>query len=1189
MASSIDDIWASMNESAKPLSATTVGAKKTKRDKSTKAAAKTTDKGKIEASAVVPTITYSEMRSKLMRDINCLNESDTSSKKRSLVKIHTALFEEFTMSTEDYAELFRDICKPIFKRFNDPTEKCRELSQKITKCFFERCSDLVPILGYYFPSLMQRLPGDLGYDESMKIFVYDLDAHDAYKRGKAVDRQDKGGTVDGVRTHIVVEPSEEIRLLSCTALNALIERVVSIDATPVLHPYFQEMIMFLQFQLRDPFPDLKLAACTALDQLARLDEFELGMKFFAVGLSRALLPVLRHRHAKVRVAALSALKSCITVKDRAKRKGAGTEAITDLVGFREENVLPVAAFYTPDVQINYIAELVVDKSVAVKEQLVALLTALLTEIGDRYDHHTRLLPYILDLLADDNDGVANGALSCLTKCGQEYESEHADEIIERRQYGVDGDKRINLEKPLPRPFLERPRLGIRLYVRGNTKRFLTALVGELTNWVSHTRLKSAQLMKLVVVLCEEHLTMEAHVLFPALLKALRFAHDDKDSELHQLLLELFELFGRYMAPEVYVYYILPRLRGDPDVVQFGVDSETRVCVLEFLQQLLEGSKASTITPYFEELVAAITDPYIISPDSIKLQKAAMDVMMTMMTALKGRGNAVVAAHFLSTGRLSTMHKTLQRAFQFLLGNLPNTELMDKASLCLMALASLESDAAIKADSVLNNAPLASDNLQYIPVNVQQLFIRYSNSMFLALITDFELDSTWNDGNGGVEHLLIKIIAENPQNTVQNDPVALANGLKFACNVVKKSRRMGEIDMKTETENSLLMAYVLLIKNLIKPVYCTAKYSDTNLSIYSKVAAASTSSQQSHKKMCHDGLLPMYGAAAQTEAANVISSLFETIFSDVLNDGRFTRTPELQTERLSLVSTLLDGHPVGDETYQLLRAVTADGGGREGENENNSTSVELPAPLCNIECMIKFGPVLLQTVLPSAFVAASPLPLRRHCLAVATHFAERVHLMAGFRGHKLVLGSNNDASRAALLKVSVAPAMDAILEMALVDANDGIRCGAIRALISVVQLLASIEQIAEANQQQQQQPVTVVSMGNSYVDIVSRLIKQSELEVYAGGSSSAVLADDDDNYMGLLDCLLRSLAVFDPPRFEQILRAEYEAMSIARVGVAASAEEAGDVKKNGLPDNLTEFLNGLFNHVDILGMLTPNRK
>ena len=85
---------------------------------------------------------------------------------------------------------------------------------------------------------------------------------------------------------------------------------------------------------------------------------------------------------------------------------------------------------------------------------------------------------------------------------------------------------------------------MRLYVRGNCKRFLTALVNELTNWLSATRVKSAKLLKLIVVLCEEHLTMEVHTLLPSFIKALRFASDDNDKELYIILLEVYELMGR---------------------------------------------------------------------------------------------------------------------------------------------------------------------------------------------------------------------------------------------------------------------------------------------------------------------------------------------------------------------------------------------------------------------------------------------------------------------------------------------------------------------------------------------------------------------------------------------------------------------------------------------------------------------
>lgn len=76
--------------------------------------------------------------------------------------------------------------------------------------------------------------------------------------------------------------------------------------------------------------------------------------------------------------------------------------------------------------------------------------------------------------------VSTIAVETLSKCGAEYEREHQDDIIERRQFGVDGDIRANHTKPLPRPFSGRPRIGARLYVRGNTRRFL--MVSDVWIW-----------------------------------------------------------------------------------------------------------------------------------------------------------------------------------------------------------------------------------------------------------------------------------------------------------------------------------------------------------------------------------------------------------------------------------------------------------------------------------------------------------------------------------------------------------------------------------------------------------------------------------------------------------------------------------------------------------------------------------
>ncbi len=80
------------------------------------------------------------------------------------------------------------------------------------------------------------------------------------------------------------------------------------------------------------------------------------MKTFAVGLVRALMPLLRNRLAKVRVAAIDAIRDVVQVPDQGKQKGAGTDAIVELVGFRADNVVAVATFYRNDVAINYLAQ-----------------------------------------------------------------------------------------------------------------------------------------------------------------------------------------------------------------------------------------------------------------------------------------------------------------------------------------------------------------------------------------------------------------------------------------------------------------------------------------------------------------------------------------------------------------------------------------------------------------------------------------------------------------------------------------------------------------------------------------------------------------------------------------------------------------------------------------------------------------
>ena len=585
------------------------------------------------SSSILPSskhqLSTTELMTKLSRELNNAIAEESSLRRQGLMKIYQILlFQQqssinslsntnvtasatidYEIPSSVYNEIFSDTCKIFFKSFStDTVVKCRELSLLIIIGFFQNVRDYSLILGFYFPCLFQRLILGHSYDENLKIFVNSIADHEAFLRGRAVDRQDHlvsnsgsnvGGssntlssdsnttttssnTTNGAISSSVfkfIESSEEIRLLLCRSLTLLIQRTLRLNSISLLFPYIQDIMLCLQYQVHDPYPEIKMEICAIFEYMAHacyssqhiavLSQYPHGnnegieepltkkmlnsidsssellpvMKYYCVGIIRVIIPILKHKHAKIRILSVKTIQSLIMIPDTAKMKGAGTDTIADLVGFQESNVLQIAAFYKPTISYNYLADLVQDPVVTVREALATMLVAFLVDLPDRFDHQTRLLPYLLDLVIDEIPSVSGIALQGLISCGKRYEEEHREEVLEKKQYGVDGNLHVNLDKPLPYPLSTlnntmyvkasttsttstastavitthtkyenrqikwtRPSLGVRLYTRGNTGRFLHALLNELSNWQAKTRYKSTQLLKVIIILCEEYLT-----------------------------------------------------------------------------------------------------------------------------------------------------------------------------------------------------------------------------------------------------------------------------------------------------------------------------------------------------------------------------------------------------------------------------------------------------------------------------------------------------------------------------------------------------------------------------------------------------------------------------------------------------------------------------------------------------------
>ncbi|KAL7451235.1 hypothetical protein ACHAWC_003066 [Mediolabrus comicus] len=267
-----------------------------------------------------------------------------------------------------------------------------------------------------------------------------------------------------------------------------------------------------------------------------------------------------------------------------------------------------------------------------------MIESLLTNLPDRYEHEQRLLPYVMLFINDVADEVQHEALDCINKCGRQYERDHSDEIIERRQLGVDGDESIDYDViGLPKPFTSRPSLGARLFVRNNTSRFYGVVLGELSNWRAETRLRSAELLLILTVFCEEHLTKDLHSTLNSFIKAIDIELASRHEHGHLNILERIEqvlcLMAKYIDPASYLTLLQSRILDS---------SPTPRSVLFILSSLVKGAPIQRLIPHWLDILSLVSSPNCIGPftgSQVKIEG------LTALVSLLDRVDDVFLSHF----------------------------------------------------------------------------------------------------------------------------------------------------------------------------------------------------------------------------------------------------------------------------------------------------------------------------------------------------------------------------------------------------------------------------------------------------------------------------------------------------------------------------------------------------------------
>ncbi|CAK9268553.1 unnamed protein product [Sphagnum jensenii] len=539
-------------------------------------------------------IEYELLAEALNRDLNCLVDPAASVRSAALLRLQSTLFscvksddklscelvEEEHQDPPDQAQVqlrskHNTLCwaaeelivKPLLRRFADSSEKCRQLSITILHQLLQEVpSAVITLLPYVLPVITERMPLDIPLTPASD--------NDYLKEPVKIQA-------------ILVETSEEVRLQLVQLMHSILTK-----APRLIQAFASDVASILVAATFDTHPEVLLETFSTLEQFGEL----MGYKLKPVGkqLVRVVQVSLSHNHYRVRVAALKAIRRLVMC--------GAHDAIYELTAYRDPNLIPIKCFYEPDPKTHYFAVLATDRNSSAREELYRTIACWLCELGERKEHESRLVPYLLAGFQDPSPHLRELAFKLMEEVGLQYEEENEKEVKDTRTYLTeDIDDIVSLTgAPLPHPFTRRPCLGARIMVKSVTAIILHAIAGDLECWTCGTQELAADFLVTLLMFAEDNITMHLQPLVKLLHKAL--SHPSIESNA--------KLLGLFVSPSSYLPIMLPRVSGCD--VNADVSVQTVGHALHLLAGILKGSASEQILPHIPEICCTLTDCHLMT-------------------------------------------------------------------------------------------------------------------------------------------------------------------------------------------------------------------------------------------------------------------------------------------------------------------------------------------------------------------------------------------------------------------------------------------------------------------------------------------------------------------------------------------------------------------------------------------------
>eukprot|EP00002_Diphylleia_rotans_P030051 TRINITY_DN6159_c0_g1_i1.p1 TRINITY_DN6159_c0_g1~~TRINITY_DN6159_c0_g1_i1.p1 ORF type:complete len:852 (+),score=132.86 TRINITY_DN6159_c0_g1_i1:162-2717(+) len=403
-------------------------------------------------------------------------------------------------------------------------------------------------------------------------------------------------------TEKYVEPVEEIREALVKLLAKIAERT---DVN--LNSYLDDITVVICRTLLDDFHNIRKESCKVIMDLAKLHPDRLAL--YVGSLIKPLITGVGHRHWEVRVITLQTLTAIILC-------GSSASQIDEVLS-----------------QLK--ALIINDHHVKVRIALVRTVTDWLVHLIDRYSYQAKLLPILLHALSDELPAVQTAALEGMKEAGDQYEKDNEEEFRTQANFG---DVRA-LAGILPAPFSDRPTLGSRLLVRHRLGQIINSTLPDLADWTVNARVRSASMLRNLMIYAEEYVTQHLEAVLMALYKSCR----DSESLVVQKSMNCLEVIGLYVSPDTYMPIILPHICGYDYATLSKMTSDTtfvgrrtntntdrQISAMIVLSKLVKGATVGTIDPHLAIVVQALLDHDVVYTEDTTLKRNLLEAVSMLI-------------------------------------------------------------------------------------------------------------------------------------------------------------------------------------------------------------------------------------------------------------------------------------------------------------------------------------------------------------------------------------------------------------------------------------------------------------------------------------------------------------------------------------------------------------------------------